>query len=296
MVYVVAATWALLCLARVPSVLGHARVTGLPIRSPGNAFLAKCGQPSFASVQSDPTGHIEEQEPVNAGCDLTLCRGMLLEDQPSSNILTVKPLQNMQMGIDCTVPHGGPANVSLVDTTTGGSGTIIGGFLKTFDDFCPTSGQTPADQTNLQYTLPSAAAIGNKCQAPGDCVIQLFWATPDFSQNYYYCHDVVMPAVAPPASTPAAAPPASTSVAAPAPPPATTAAPASVVNGAAPAAPSKFVTSVAAANNAAASGVSGNSTAPINKTNANAGRRTVRVLGSVNAVALLLIAGAAALF
>jgi hypothetical protein len=97
-------------------------------------------------VQSDPTGHIEEQEPVNAGCDLTLCRGMLLEDQPSSNILTVKPLQNMQMGIDCTVPHGGPANVSLVDTTTGGSGTIIGGFLKTFDDFCPTSGQTPADR------------------------------------------------------------------------------------------------------------------------------------------------------
>jgi hypothetical protein len=59
-------------------------------------------------VQQDPTGHIEEQEPVNAGCDLTLCRGMvcrfrspceiplifflpsqLFSDQPASNVLTV---------------------------------------------------------------------------------------------------------------------------------------------------------------------------------------------------------------
>ncbi|KAF7347837.1 Chitin binding protein [Mycena venus] len=303
------AAFALLCLASVPSVLGHARVNSPPIRSPGNAFLQKCGKPSFASVQGDPTGHIEEQEPVNAGCDLTLCRGMLFEDQPSSNVLTVKPSQNMAMSIDCTIPHGGPANVSLIDTTTGGSGSIIGGFLATFDDFCPTSGQTPADQSNLQYTLPNAATIGNKCQNPGDCVVQLFWATPDFSQNYYYCNDVVMAAAAPPpppSTTPATvAAPVTTPAAPPSLPPVTTpatkpAAPSvSVVNGAASAAPSKMVTSVAAGNGAAATGlaaVNGNSTAPVNKTNANAGRRLV--LGSEGAAVavLALIAGTTALF
>jgi hypothetical protein len=40
----------------------------------------------------------------------------------------------------------GPANVSLIDTTGGGAGEFIGSFLKTFDDFCPTSGETPADR------------------------------------------------------------------------------------------------------------------------------------------------------
>jgi len=306
MVYVAAATFALLCLARVPSVLGHARVSSPPIRSPGNAFLQKCGQPSFNSVQGDPTGHIEEQEPVNAGCDLTLCRGMLFEDQPSSNVLTVNPSQKMQMSVDCTIPHGGPANVSLVDTTTGGSGTIIGGFLATFDDFCPTSGPTPADQTNLQYTLPDASTIGNKCSTPGACVVQLFWATPDFSQNYYYCNDVVMAAAAPPppATTPAtvaapvttpAAPPATTP-AAPATTPANT--PVSAANGDASPAPSKIATSVIKSGNAAATGlaaVNANSTSTVNKANASAGQRTAGVFGSEAAVALALIAGVAAL-
>ncbi|KAJ7071034.1 hypothetical protein C8F01DRAFT_411499 [Mycena amicta] len=163
MVYFVVAV-SFLALAQLPAVLAHARITSPAIRSPGNAFKQACGQTSF---NSDPTGHIEEQEPVTAGCELTLCRGMLFADQPSSNVLTVKPSQAMQMGVECTVPHGGPANVSLVDTTVGGSGAIIGSFLKTFDNFCPTTGPTPADQSNLQFTLPDASTIGDKCQSPG---------------------------------------------------------------------------------------------------------------------------------
>ncbi|KAK7064235.1 chitin binding protein [Favolaschia claudopus] len=317
MVYIAVASVALLCLARVPAVLGHARVNSPPIRSPGNAFLQTCGKPSFNSVQNDPTGHIEEQEPVNAGCDLTLCRGMLLKDQPSSNILKVQPLQKMSMSIDCTVPHGGPANVSLVDTTTGGSGSIIGGFLKTFDNFCPTDGPAPADQTNLQYALPDAKTIGNKCQNPGDCVVQLFWATPDFSQNYYYCHDIVMPApvVAAPTTTSVqvVAPPPTTSVQVAPPPPATrsvqviappvtvaapvttrpAAPPASPVNGNAvqSVVPSKMLTSVASAATGLAAAVNGNGTSAFDKTNANSGRKTFAPEHAVFAIAL--IAGAA---
>ncbi|EIM85095.1 uncharacterized protein STEHIDRAFT_122996 [Stereum hirsutum FP-91666 SS1] len=180
--------------AFLPTALAHAGITSPPIRSPGQNFLSACGQTSFDSVKGDPTGHIEEQTPVTAGCELTLCRGMLFSDQPASNVQKVTPGQNMAMAVDCTIPHGGPANVSLVDTTAGGSGEVIGSFLKTFDDFCPTSGGTPADQSNLQFTLPNADAVGSKCQTAGDCVVQLFWATPDFSQNYYYCVDVAMAA------------------------------------------------------------------------------------------------------
>ncbi|KAF8213052.1 hypothetical protein K438DRAFT_1956490 [Mycena galopus ATCC 62051] len=283
MVYV-AATVALLCL--VPSVLGHARVSSPPIRTPGPAFQQKCGNPSFASVQGDPTGHIEEQEPVNAGCDLTLCRGMLFADQPASNVMTVKPSQNMQMSVDCTIPHGGPANVSLVDTTTGGSGTIIGGFLATFSDFCPTSGPTPADQSNIQYTLPDSATIGTKCQTPGACVVQLFWATPDFSQNYYYCNDVVMaaaPAVAAPPSPPATAP------AAPATTPVAPVAPTvSVANGVGSAVPSKMITSVNGPT--ATGGLAAVNSTP--KPNSNGGQKT---LGSERAVVALVLVAAAAL-
>ncbi|KAF8312629.1 hypothetical protein DL93DRAFT_2081883 [Clavulina sp. PMI_390] len=182
-------------LSLIPAVHGHARVTSPPIRTPGNAFQQQCGTPSFQSVTSDPTGHIEEQEPFNAGCQPTLCRGMLFQDQPASNVQQVIPGQAMNMGVDCTIPHGGPANVSLVDTTVGGAGVILGSFLATFSDFCPTSGGTPADQSNIQFNLPSANVIGSKCQNAGDCVVQLFWATPDFSQNYYYCVDVKVNAV-----------------------------------------------------------------------------------------------------
>ncbi|KAJ7038208.1 hypothetical protein C8F04DRAFT_998113 [Mycena alexandri] len=290
----VAATFALLCLARVPAVLGHARVSSPPIRQPGNNFLQTCGQSSFNSVKGDPTGHIEEQEPVNAGCDLTLCRGMPFSDQPASNVQTVKPSQAMAMNIDCTVPHGGPANVSLIDTTVGGSGAFVGQFLATFDNFCPTTGPAPADQTNLQYTLPDAATIGNKCQQAGDCVVQLFWATPDFSQNYYYCVDVVMAAAAPPPPPPPPPPPATTAVVTPptvaappptvAPPPATVPAPVATPAGvnmgapiaAPPGAPVKMVTSAAAANAPAATQATNGTV--FNAANANAGRRRARIL------------------
>jgi len=198
----------------------------------------------------------------------------------------LKPSQNMQMSVDCTIPHGGPANVSLVDTTTGGSGTIIGGFLATFSDFCPTSGPTPADQSNIQYTLPDSATIGTKCQTPGACVVQLFWATPDFSQNYYYCNDVVMaaaPAVAappsPPATTPAA--PATTPVAPVAPT-------VSVANGVGSAVPSKMITSVNGPT--ATGGLAAVNSTP--KPNSNGGQKT---LGSERAVVALVLVAAAAL-
>jgi len=128
---------------------------------------------------------------------------------------------------------------------------------------------TPADQTNLQFTLPDAATIGSNCQIAGDCVVQLFWATPDFSQNYYYCVDVVMAVAAPPTTSVAAQPP--TTVA--------TQTAATVVNVPAAAASSavpKMVTS--AASSAATAVAAVNGTAPIKAANANAGRRRARVL------------------
>jgi hypothetical protein len=94
------------------------------VHQPGNAFLQKCGKPSFDQVKGDQTGHIEEQEPVNDGCELTLCRGMvriillgsdresfihviqLFADQPASSVQKVAPGQQMTMGVDCTIPHG----------------------------------------------------------------------------------------------------------------------------------------------------------------------------------------------
>jgi hypothetical protein len=99
-------------------------------------------------VTKDATGHIEEQEPVNASCELELCRGLLFKDQAATAASTVKvaPGGNITFNVECTIPHGGPATVALVDTTTGGTGTVIGGFLKEFNSFCPTSGVAPPDR------------------------------------------------------------------------------------------------------------------------------------------------------
>ena len=101
-------------------------------------------------MTKDPTGHIEDQEPVLPGCELQLCRGLLFEDQAATAASTVNAVPNgvISFNLNCTIAHGGPANVALIDTTTGGTGTIIGDFLKQFDDFCPTNtgGVTPPDR------------------------------------------------------------------------------------------------------------------------------------------------------
>jgi hypothetical protein len=179
--------------ALLPLVASHALITSPPVRVPGPKHLEVCGKPSYDRLLLDPSGHIEEQLPIaSSDCELTLCRGMLFEDQATTNIQRVTPGQQMTLGVDCTIPHGGPANVTLLDTTGGGPGRIIGGFLKTFADFCPTSGGTPADQSNLQFTLPQDDDIADACREDGQCVVQLFWATPDLSQNYYYCVDVTV--------------------------------------------------------------------------------------------------------
>jgi len=40
--------------------------------------------------------------------------------------------------------------------------------------------------------LPDAATLAGRCSKPGDCVTQLFWATTDGTQNYFYCKDTIV--------------------------------------------------------------------------------------------------------
>jgi len=183
---------AALLLATLPGASAHAQVSD--IRVPGPAHLLACGKTSFDEVTKDPAGHIEDQQPVPPGCELQLCRGLLFKDQAATaaSTVTTTPSGNVTFNVKCTIPHGGPANVKLIDTTTGGTGTVIGDSLKQFDVFCPTTGVTPPDQSTLQVTLPDAATLAGRCSKPGDCVTQLFWATPDGSQNYFYCKDTVV--------------------------------------------------------------------------------------------------------
>ena len=98
-------------------------------------------------MTKDPRSAIEGQRPVNEGCELELCRGLQFADQNATAVNVVAPGGYITFNVVCSISHGGPANVSLIDTTTGGAGTIIGGSLKQFDDFCPISGVTPPDRT-----------------------------------------------------------------------------------------------------------------------------------------------------
>jgi hypothetical protein len=68
------------------------------------------------------------------------------------------PGQEMQINLGCSVTHGGPANVTLVDTTTGGKGTVLGGILKSFTDFCPRGKAAPADR-KLPGVIEKSAVI-----------------------------------------------------------------------------------------------------------------------------------------
>lgn len=100
-------------------------------------------------MTKDPAGPVELQGDTPEGCNVNLCRGFKFEDQNAASVNVVVPGGQITFNVVCSIVHGGAANVSLVDTTTGGDGTIIGSYLKTFDDFCPLSGVIPPERAFL---------------------------------------------------------------------------------------------------------------------------------------------------
>ncbi|KAK4454448.1 hypothetical protein QBC34DRAFT_159882 [Podospora aff. communis PSN243] len=174
------------------TVSAHGNITFPPARLPGPAMLAACGQAAVDTVLSDGTIALEEVIPASPQCNVGLCRGAQFADN-RDNIQTFSLGQVVIIEVALTIPHEGPANVSIVSTKTN---AIVGGILLFFDTYADEKlQQLPANNTAFGVTLPTGEAgeeVKAACQQPGDCVLQWWWLGTDAKQTYESCIDFVL--------------------------------------------------------------------------------------------------------
>ncbi|CAE6456762.1 unnamed protein product [Rhizoctonia solani] len=170
-------------------VMGHGLVTSPPIRQPGDAFKANCGEQMYYNVESDAAGNIQQLNQLKAtsfsagSCNLNLCKGLQFADVSSANIQSWTAGQVIPIKVDIRAPHTGTANVSIIDTA---SNAVIGSPLKVFEVYASTSSPITADQTSFNVTIPD---LGSKCTTAGACVLQWWWDARSIDQTYESCVD-----------------------------------------------------------------------------------------------------------
>ncbi|KIW01839.1 uncharacterized protein PV09_06689 [Verruconis gallopava] len=178
---------ALAALATV--VAAHGNITSPPARTPGPAMAAACGQPAVDSALSDGTTPLEDidMSAATASCQLSLCRGATFEDN-RANVQTYSAGQTIRMLAQLPIPHEGPMNVSIVDTSTN---TVIGEPLIEFASYADENlPALPANNTDFSVTMPQLA--DGQCAQAGQCTIQWFWFGTKAQQTYESCVDFVM--------------------------------------------------------------------------------------------------------
>ncbi|KAK1831845.1 hypothetical protein QBC39DRAFT_243734, partial [Podospora conica] len=171
----------------------HGNITFPAARLPGPAMLAVCGQAAVNTVLSDGTIALEEVVPASAACNIGLCRGAQFADVPASHIQSYSPGQVVLVEVALTIPHLGPANLSIVETATN---VIVGDILLFFDAYADESAaELPGNNTAFGVTMPvgkKGEEVVRRCGVAGQCVLQWWWLGTDAKQTYESCVDFVM--------------------------------------------------------------------------------------------------------
>lgn len=158
---------------------------------------------------TSPLGHGLGTDTNPASGNAFLCRGAQFEDN-ANNVQQFKAGQVVPMTALIPIPHVGPMNVSIVDTTTN---KAISGPLISFDVYADESlaqvsyapsvplrrdvirlirenTQLPPNNTAFSVTMPNITA--GACNVAGKCVLQWFWFGTNAKQTYESCVDFVM--------------------------------------------------------------------------------------------------------
>lgn len=181
----------LLALAALAS--AHGNITFPAARLPGPAMVALCGQPAVDTVLSDGTIALEEIIPASAACNIGLCRGAQFADVPAAHIQSYSPGQVVLVEVALTIPHLGPANLSIVETATN---TVVGDILLFFDAYADEGAkELPGNNTAFGVTMPTGKKgeeAVKRCGVAGKCVLQWWWLGTGARQTYESCVDFVM--------------------------------------------------------------------------------------------------------
>lgn len=171
--------------------LAHGNITSPPARLPGPAMTKACGLAAVAALTADGTGPLENI-PSNGSpnCNIGLCKGAQFADN-TANVQAFAPGEQVDFTAVLPIPHEGPCNVSIVDTSTN---TMVGQPLLVFDSYADENlAQLPLNNTQFSVTMPQNLAAG-QCTQPGECTLQWFWFGTNAQQTYENCVDFVMTA------------------------------------------------------------------------------------------------------
>ncbi|KAK3294937.1 uncharacterized protein B0H64DRAFT_362640 [Chaetomium fimeti] len=174
----------------LPLVAAHGFLSSPPGRRPGDSYRATCGDQPFNQQSSDINGNIQGIQQVvgndvTEDCNLWLCKGFLLEDNPDQ-VQSYSLGQTIDITVNIAAPHTGYANVSVVKTSTN---TMIGNPLIEFQNYASNAGM---DANNTAFSVTMPETLGGDCTTAGDCVLQWFWDAPDIDQTYAACADFVV--------------------------------------------------------------------------------------------------------
>jgi hypothetical protein len=182
-----------LLLALAATASAHGNITFPAARLPGPAMVALCGQPAVDTVLSDGTIALEEVVPASSACNIGLCRGAQFADVPAAHIQSYSPGQVVLVEVALTIPHLGPANLSIVETATN---AVVGDILLFFDAYADEAAEElPGNNTAFGVTMPvgkKGEEVVARCGVAGNCVLQWWWLGTGAKQTYESCVDFVM--------------------------------------------------------------------------------------------------------
>lgn len=176
-------------LALVAVAHAHGDVLSPPARRPGVAYKARCGSGLFTVAKAGWDGSFQAFLKSNdtqynpTACDMTLCKGAQFADN-LGNVQTFTPGQVVPFLVELTIPHIGPANVSIIDTATN---TMIGAPLISFVNYSVPADNIPPNHTRFSVTIPDT--IDPRCSVAGNCVLQWWWDGDGINQTYADCVD-----------------------------------------------------------------------------------------------------------
>jgi hypothetical protein len=164
-------------LALASTVTAHGYVSYPAARQVGAASDAACGKLVTSVIKADNTSHVEglpeEAAQANSGyhadkCNLWLCKGIQYGDNVQ-NVQKYVAGETVEMKVLITIPHDGPANVSIVDLA---KNEIIGDMLFVWPAHYANesqfhAGTMPKNQTDFNVTLPD---VSDRCATAGACV------------------------------------------------------------------------------------------------------------------------------
>lgn len=156
----------------------HGILTTPPVRAPGPASLAACGESLTNILKKDNQSGIESLYAASgsdpdfnaAECNLVLCKGLRIEDN-LENVQTYHPGQEVNMKVWTRIPHKGWASVAVVETDTKPIPLLVGKPLYTFEtDSVSGFDEMTVAPVDYDFNVTMPRSLGGKCTEAGKCV------------------------------------------------------------------------------------------------------------------------------